>query len=175
MSQFRSTGGLDDTITSGGDRQFVAVNQRLQLNQLQPGEVRESINGRMEGFWKPRKNVQLVSPALTTGGNPLQLPFHILPSPYYLTITAVSYASNVVTITVAGHGLTIGQPGNLTISGITFTGTDNNGIKAVTATTVDELTFPVTGVSAVALGATPRITQINVNDAAASEVLAPVS
>jgi hypothetical protein len=116
--------------------------------------------------------VQLVSPALTTGGNPLQLPFHILPSPYYLAITNVSYAADVITITVAGHGLTIGQPGNLTISGITFTGTDNNGIKAVTATTVDELTFPVTGVSAVALGATPRITQINVNDAAASEVLA---
>ena len=172
MSQFRSTGGLDDSIASDGDRGFFAVNQRLQLNQLQPGEVRESVNGRIEGFWKPRKNVQLVSPALTTGGNPLQLPFHILPSPYYLAITAVSYAADVVTITVAGHGLTIGQPGNLTITGITFTGTDNNGIKAVTATTVDELTFPVTGVSAVALGATPRITQINVNDAAASEVLA---
>jgi hypothetical protein len=172
MSQFRSTGALDDSIASDGDRGFYAVNQRLQLNQLQPGEVRESVNGRMEGYWKPRKNVQLVNPALTTGGSPLQLPFHILPSPYYLAITAVSYASNVVTITVAGHGLTIGQPGNLTISGITFTGTDNNGIKAVTATTVDELTFPVTGVSAVALGATPRITQININDAAASEVLA---
>jgi len=77
MSQFRSTGGLDDSIASDGDRGFVSVNQRLQLNQLQPGEVRESINGRMEGFWKPRKNVQLVSPALTTGGSPLQLPFHI--------------------------------------------------------------------------------------------------
>jgi hypothetical protein len=205
----------------------------------------------MEGFWKPRKNVQLVSPALTTGGNPLQLPFHVLvvqktitsvtrvgttitvtaashgftngdsvyisgvgytsgTNPngtftisnvatntfdYTLTgadgsytttasttaanltknfraITAVSYAADVVTITVVGHGLTIGQPGNLTISGITFTGTDNNGIKAVTATTANALTFPVTGVSAVALGATPRITQININDAAASEVLA---
>jgi hypothetical protein len=205
----------------------------------------------MEGFWKPRKNVQLVSPALTTGGNPLQLPFHVLvvqktvtsvtrsgttitvtaashgfangdsvyisgvsytsgTNPngtftisgvatntfqYTLTgadgsyttsasttasnltqnfraITAVSYASNVVTITVAGHGLTIGVPGNLAISGITFTGTDNNGIKAVTAATANTLTFPVTGVTAVALGATPRITQININDAAASEVLA---
>jgi hypothetical protein len=251
MSQFRSTGGLDDSIASDGDRGFFAVNQRLQLNQLQPGEVRESINGRMEGFWKPRKNVQLVSPALTTGGSPLQLPFHVLVvqktitsvtrsgttitvtaashgfangnSVYisgvgytsganpngtftisgvatntfqytlagadgsytttlsttaanitqnFRTITAVSYSANVVTITVAGHGLTIGQPGNLIISGITFTGTDNNGIKAVTAATVNTLTFPVTGVSAVALGVTPRITQININDAAASEVLA---
>jgi hypothetical protein len=89
-----------------------------------------------------------------------------------LAITAVSYASDVVTITVAGHGLAIGVAGNLTVSDITFTGTNNNGVKAVTAATVDTLTFPVTGVTAVALGATPRITQIDINDAASSEVLA---
>ncbi len=172
MSQFRSTGGLDDAIGSDNDRGFFGVNQRLQLNQLEAGEVRESLNGRMEGFWRPRKSVVSVSPVLTTGGTPLNLPFHILPSPFYLAITAVSYSANVVTITVAGHGLTIGEAGNLTVSGITFTGTDNNGVKAVTAATVDTLTFPVTGVTAVALEATPRITQININDAASSDVLA---
>jgi len=172
MSQFRSTGGLDDAIAADGDRGFFGVNQRLQLNQLKPGEVRESLNGRMEGFWRPRKSVVSVSPVLTTGGTPLNLPFHILPSPFYLAITAVSYTANVVTITAVGHGLTIGEAGNLTVSGITFTGTNNNGVKAVTAATVDTLTFPVTGVTAVALGATPRITQININDAAASDVLA---
>jgi hypothetical protein len=172
MSQFRSTGGLDDAIAADGDRGFYGVNQRLQLNQLEAGEVRESLNGRMEGFWRPRKSVVSVSPVLTTGGTPLNLPFHILPSPFYLAITAVSYSANVVTITVVGHGLAIGEAGNLTVSDITFTGTDNNGVKAVTAATVDTLTFPVTGVTAVALGATPRITQIDVNDAAASDVLA---
>jgi hypothetical protein len=172
MSQFRSTGGLDDSITADGDRGFFGVNQRLQLNQLEAGEVRESLNGRMEGFWRPRKSVVSVSPVLTTGGVPLNLPFHILPSPFYLAITAVSYTANVVTITVAGHGLAIGEPGNLTISGLTFTGTNNNGVKAVTAATINTLTFPVTGVTAVALGTTPRITQININDAAASDVLA---
>ena len=172
MSQFRSTGGLDDSIAADGDRGFFGVNQRLQLNQLEAGEVRESLNGRMEGFWRPRKSVVSVSPVLTTGGTPLNLPFHILPSPFYLAITAVSYSANVVTITVAGHGLAIGVAGNLTVSGITFTGTNNNGVKAVTAATVNTLTFPVTGVTAVALGATPRITQININDAAASDVLA---
>jgi hypothetical protein len=251
MSQFRSTGGLDDAIAADGDRGFFGVNQRLQLNQLEAGEVRESLNGRMEGFWRPRKSVVSVSPVLTTGGTPLNLPFHVLvvektitsvtrsgttitvtanshgfsngdsvyisgvgyttgSNPngtfviagvatntfqYTLTgadgaytttasttagnitqnfraITAVSYSANVVTITVAGHGLTIGEAGNLTVSDITFTGTDNNGVKAVTAATVDTLTFPVTGVTAVALGATPRITQIDINDAAASDVLA---
>ena len=251
MSQFRSTGGLDDAIGSDNDRGFFGVNQRLQLNQLEPGEVRESLNGRMEGFWRPRKSVVSVSPVLTTGGTPLNLPFHVLVVQKTITsvtrsgttitvtanshgftngdsvyisgvgyttgsnpngtfviagvatntftytlagangayattasttagnltqnfkaITAVSYAANVVTITVFGHGLAIGVAGNLTVSGITFTGTNNNGVKAVTAATVNTLTFPVTGVTAVALGATPRITQIGINDAAASDVLA---
>ena len=251
MSQFRSTGGLDDAIGSDNDRGFFGVNQRLQLNQLEPGEVRESLNGRMEGFWRPRKSVVSVSPVLTTGGIPLNLPFHVLVVQKTITsvtrsgttitvtanshgftngdsvyisgvgyttgsnpngtfviagvatntftytlagangaytttasttagnitqnfraITAVSYASDVVTITVFGHGLAIGVAGNLTVSGITFTGTNNNGVKAVTAATVNTLTFPVTGVTAVALGATPRITQIDINDAAASDVLA---
>jgi hypothetical protein len=251
MSQFRSTGGLDDAIAADGDRGFFGVNQRLQLNQLEPGEVRESLNGRMEGFWRPRKSVVSVSPVLTTGGTPLNLPFHVLVVQKTITsvtrsgttitvtanshgftngdsvyisgvgyttgsnpngtfviagvatntfqytlagadgaytttasttagnitqnfraITAVSYTADVVTITVNGHGLAIGVAGNLTVSGITFTGTNNNGVKAVTAATVNTLTFPVTGVTAVALGATPRITQIDINDAAASEVLA---
>jgi hypothetical protein len=101
--------------------------------------------------------------ASTTAGNITQ---------NFRAITAVSYLANVVTITVNGHGLAIGVAGNLTVSGITFTGTNNNGVKAVTAATVNTLTFPVTGVTAVALGATPRITQIDINDAAASDVLA---
>jgi len=172
MSQFRSTGGLDDAIAADGDRGFFGVNQRLQLNQLEAGEVRESLNGRMEGFWRPRKSVVSVSPVLTTGGIPLNLPFHILPSPFYLAITAVSYTDDVVTITVAGHGLAIGVAGNLTVSGITFTGTNNNGVKAVTAATVDTLTFPVTGVTGITGTSSPRITQIDINDAAASDVLA---
>ena len=145
----------------------------MQLNQLQPGEVRESINGRIEGFWKPRKNVQLVSPALTTGGNPLQLPFHILPSPYYLDISNVSYSDPVVTITTStNHGLVVGVPGNITISNLSYTGNNPNGIRAVTVTTANQLTFSFAGAGTVGLGSTPRITQINVNDAAASEVLA---
>jgi hypothetical protein len=198
----------------------------------------------MEGYWRPRKSVVSVSPVLTTGGTPLNLPFHVLVVQKTITsvtrsgttitvtanshgftngdsvyisgvgyttgsnpngtfviagvatntftytlagadgaytttasttagnitqnfraIAAVSYSANVVTITVTGHGLTIGEAGNLTVSGITFTGTDNNGVKAVTAATVNTLTFPVTGVTAVVLGATPRITQIDINDA----------
>ena len=89
MSQYRSTGGMDDAIGEDGDSGFVGINQRNPLNQLQPGEVRESINGRMEGYWKPRKAVNVVSGQLTGGGSALTLPF-VLPSPIPINDNAVT-------------------------------------------------------------------------------------
>jgi hypothetical protein len=252
MSQFRSTGGLDDAIGSDNDRGFYGVNQRLQLNQLEAGEVRESLNGRMEGFWRPRKSVVSVSPVLTTGGTPLNLPFHVLvvqktitsvtrsgttitvtanspgftngDSVYisgvgyttgsnpngtfviagvatntfqytltgangaytttasttagnitknFLNIATASYASDLVTITTSvNHGLTVGQVGNLSVTGLNYSGSNPNGIRALTATNANTLTFPVTGVTSVTFAAGSKITQININDAAASDVLA---
>jgi hypothetical protein len=105
MSQFRSTGGLDDSIADAGDRGFYGVNRRLQLNQLEAGEVRESLNGRMEGFWKPRKAVIAQKTSLTTAGTPLRLPFFVIDTDK--TIASASRTSNVVTITTSSnHGLT---------------------------------------------------------------------
>jgi len=58
MSQFAQSGSaMDEGQSSDGDGGFLSVNQRLQLNQLEVGEVRESLNGRMEGYWKPRRVV----------------------------------------------------------------------------------------------------------------------
>ena len=89
MSQYRSTGGMDDAIAEDGDRGFIGINQRNPLNQLQPGEVRESVNGRMEGYWKPRKAVNVVSGQLTGGGAALTLPF-VLPSPVPINDNAIT-------------------------------------------------------------------------------------
>lgn len=76
MSQFAQSGSaMDSAIGEDVDRGFVSINQRLQLNQLREGEVRESLNGRMEGYWKPRKNVVSRTGALTTNQTALKLPF----------------------------------------------------------------------------------------------------
>lgn len=251
MSQFAQSGSaMDDAIREDVDRGFAGVNQRLQLNQLQPGEVRESLNGRMEGYWKPRKVVVSRTGALTTGATPLQLPFHMwavtrsisaassasglitittsvahgfstgdfvsvqgIPfvitnpngryqvtvtnstqftytavsgtstGPYAVnassvanglskTITAVSYSSDLVTLTIAGHGIAVGQVGNAIINGITFTGTDYNGIVPLTAATANTFTFPTSGVTGVSLGTNPRVTQLFIDDAANANVRA---
>lgn len=168
MSQYRSTGGLDDSIGEDVDRGFSGVNQRLQLNQLQETEVRESLNGRMEGYWRPRKGVVEKTSALTTGGTPLQLPFYLID--VAKTISSASYASNVVTITITGHGFEAGSSGYAVVAGLTFTGTDNNGPKVLTYVTTNTLSFPVTGVTGVS--GTGTLSQMPINDAANSNVRA---
>ena len=143
MSQFRSTGGLDEPIYEDMDRGFQSINQRLQLNQLQEFEVRESLNGRMEGYWKPRKGVVEKTGTLTTGSIPLQLPFHIFGSS--VTITAATITGGVVTLTTgSAHGL--GDGSVLTTEGIGYTsGTNPNGTFTATTASGTSIKYPLAG------------------------------
>jgi hypothetical protein len=170
MSQFAQSGSaMDDAISEDGDRGFAGINQRLQLNQLKPGEVRESLNGRMEGYWKPRKVVVSRTGALAVGGEPLQLPFYLID--VAKTISSASYASNVVTITMsANHGFEVGSSGYAVVAGLTFTGINNNGAKILTYVSANQLSFPVTGVTAVS--GTGTLSQMPINDNANANVRA---
>jgi|694.fasta_scaffold01984_53 hypothetical protein len=254
MSQFAQSGSaMDAAIGEDADRFFDRVNQRLQLNQLQEGEVRESLNGRMEGYWKPRKNVVSRTGALTTGGSPLQLPFLLTGTSVLITAASVtagvvtlttgsahglapgatlniagigyttgsdpngvftaatasastityalasgsgtytvsavepisevitstskaiassSLATNVVTITItAGHGFAIDTIGYGLIAGLTFTGTDPNGLRLLTYASATTMTFPVTAATTAVSGA-GTLSQAPINDDAAANVLA---
>ncbi len=174
MSQFRSTGGLDDSIADAGDRGFYGVNRRLQLNQLAEGEVRESLNGRMEGYWKPRKAVVAQKTSLTTAGTPLRLPFFVIDTDK--AIASASRTSNVVTITTSSnHGLTgtayvtLGNTATPAVQPLT-------GISAgsflMTVTGVNTLTFANNGADgSLTVGATGYL-HSQVNDNVVSDVRA---
>jgi hypothetical protein len=98
---------MSDAIATDGDTAFLGVNQRLQINELKPGEVRESINGRMDGYWKPRKGVVARSAGIATGGRTLTLPFFVIDFGATKTILSATWSSGVVTITTtSAHGLT---------------------------------------------------------------------
>jgi hypothetical protein len=75
-----------------------------------------------------------------------------------VTITSVSYATNVVTVTVTGgHGIpstAIRVPAF--ISGLTFTGTNHNGNNEITYISSTQFSFPVVGVTAVTTATTPQ-------------------
>ena len=149
MSQYAQSGSaMDDGQSSDGDGGFLSVNQRLQLNQLEVGEVRESLNGRMDGYWKPRKGVVARTSSLTSGGSPLQLPFFLID--VAKNITAASVTAGVVTITITGHGLTgtalarvAGLVGNVEMNGdvtLTVTGVDTLSYSVPTLTSISDQT-----------------------------------
>jgi hypothetical protein len=147
MSQFAQSGSaMDDAQASDGDGGFVGVNQRLQLNQLEVGEVRESLNGRMDGYWKPRRGVVARTGALVGGGSPLQLPFFLIDSAKTISNAAVSLG--VVTLTVTGHGLTVGETGVANVSGLAGNA-EMNGNFALTVTGANTLTYSVSGLTAI--------------------------
>ena len=128
MASYRSFGGLDDQPLIDGDVGFVGINQRERPSQLKAGEIVLSKNGRIDGYWQPRKGIDLKSGQLANSANPLNIPFILLDS--VQTISTASRTSNVVTINLsAAHGIasidlpayvTLGTPGVATqpITGI---------------------------------------------------------
>ncbi len=91
MSRYRSYGKLDDPFTSEGDTFFLRMNARLRPNQLKPGEVALSKNGRMnkDGTWQTRKGLSTLFGSITSGVNAIRLPYIIL---------SAQRQSNVVTL-----------------------------------------------------------------------------
>lgn len=161
MSQFAQSGSaMDDGQSSDGDGGFIGINQRLQLNQLETGEVRESLNGRMEGYWKPRKGIRARTGSLTSGGSPLTLPFFLIDSAK--NITAASVASGVVTITINSHGLTgtaLARVGGLAGN------VQMNGDFQLTVASANTLTYSVPGLTTITT-TTGTLSTTPINDAA---------
>lgn len=80
MSRYRSYGQLDDPFISEGDTFFLRMNARLRPNQLKPGEVALSKNGRMndDGTWQPRKGLSTLFGSITSGEDSIRIPYVIL-------------------------------------------------------------------------------------------------
>jgi hypothetical protein len=91
MSRYRSYGKLDDPFVTEGDTFFLRMNARLRPNQLKPGEVALSKNGRMnkDGTWQTRKGLSTLFGSITSGTNAIRLPYIIL---------SAQRQSNVVTL-----------------------------------------------------------------------------
>ncbi len=93
MTKYRTFGKLDDQFITEGDTFFTRMNARLRPNQLQPGEVALSKNGRMneDGTWQTRKGLNTLFGSITTGNDAIRLPW---------VATSAQRQSGVVTITL---------------------------------------------------------------------------
>jgi len=166
MSQFAQSGSaMDDAQASDGDGGFVGVNQRLQLNQLEVGEVRESLNGRMDGYWKPRRGVVARTGTLTSGGSPLQLPFLLIDAAKTIASASVPVAGTVRITFSAPHGFAVGAEGLARVAGLTGTGATISGDFVLRYYGASTMEYDVAGVTAITVG-TGTLSGTPIDDAA---------
>lgn len=83
MPRYASYGRTDSQLVADGDTAFARINQRLRPDQLKPGEVATSQNGRMDvdGAWQMRRGYRNVFGNITSGASapvlPINLPFNL--------------------------------------------------------------------------------------------------
>jgi hypothetical protein len=121
MTKYRTFGKLDDQFVTEGDTFFTRMNARLRPNQLQPGEVALSKNGRMneDGTWQTRKGLSTLFGSITTGNDAIRLPW---------VATSAQRASGVVTITLDDTPSLSFIPGdNITVADLGFSSDSPNG------------------------------------------------
>ena len=155
MPRYSKYGNNDSVIAEEGDRGFFRMNQRLRPDQLQPGELVLSQNGRMgiDGAWQVRKGIDQFGPVVASGTDALTLPFYL----YADTIpSSVTTGSNLITVNFAAPE--VFYDGTIVnVSGITGVTPDPNGNRTITVTggtdgAVTQFTYPLTGSSGTAAG-----------------------
>ena len=138
MSRYRSYGKLDDPFVTEGDTFFLRMNARLRPNQLKPGEVALSKNGRMndDGTWQPRKGLSTLFGSITSGTDAIRLPY---------VIQSASRSSGVVTIVLDDTPSLSFIPGeNITVADVDASIDGTHALASVNFTT-KTLTFANAG------------------------------
>jgi hypothetical protein len=138
VSRYRSYGKLDDPFVTEGDTFFLRMNARLRPNQLKPGEVALSKNGRMndDGTWQPRKGLSTLFGSITSGTDAIRLPYVIL---------SASRSSGVVTIVLDDTPSLSFIPGeNITVADVDSSINGTHALASVNFTT-KTLTFANAG------------------------------
>lgn len=142
MPRYTTYGRLDSQQVDDGDTAFQRINSRLRPDQLKPGEVAASQNGRMDvdGAWQVRKGISVFGTPIVAGDSALILPFYLYANK---TISSATRATTTVTITTStDHGFTSGTL--VSISGLTGT-ISPNGNRTITSTGSNTFTFTISG------------------------------
>jgi len=111
-----------------GDTFFLRMNARLRPNQLKPGEVALSKNGRMneDGTWQPRKGLSTLFGSITTGEASIRVPYIILSASRSQGITTIVLNDTPSLSFIPGDNITIDDvdpsvDGTHTLSTVNFT------------------------------------------------------
>ena len=143
MPRYSSYSGRDTPVAEEADVGFSRFNNRLRPDQLQPGELAMSVNGRMnvDGTWQVRPGVDTFGPKIGSIDESLSLPFNVWPQ---VVISSATRSGTTVTITTStNHGFSSSYVVAIVDVG---TGTVNpNGNKTITVTGIDTFTYTIAG------------------------------
>lgn len=142
MPRYDNFGALDSVFVDEADTYFQKVNARLRPDQLQPGELAESVNGRMDvdGAWQLRKGIDVLGDNIASSSEALIIPFYLYAT---VNITSADRVDDVVTVTTStNHSFTTAT--QVGIAGLTGS-VNPNGNRTITVTAPDEFTFTITG------------------------------
>ena len=163
MARYSSYGNLDNRIAEDLDQGFTGFNNKLRPDQLRPGILTESNNGRMDinGEWQPRRGIELFSSPFVAGV--FTLPFYLYES--IPAVSAFSRAGDVITVDFgSAHGIIDGTGVN--VSGLSYTGLINpNGNFIATVVDSDTITYTVTGLDSTPTG-TMAVTGMKIDSTA---------
>lgn len=140
MARYNSFGEKDSQFNDEVDVGFSRINARLRPDQLKPGELAVSVNGRMDidGAWQPRKGTNAFGPELGNSGEALIVPFYVWTN---RTISSATRSTTTVTITTSvAHGFTTST--QVGIFGLTGT-VNPNGNRTITVTGSTTFTFTI--------------------------------
>ena len=142
MPTYRSYGPLDSQILVDGDAGFARMNARMRPEQLQPGEVAYSQNGRMgtDGAWQTRKGIDYFAGAPTSSSEALVVPFYVYAN---VTISTATRSTDTVTVTTSGTH-SFNDASQVGIDGLTGI-VDPNGNRTITVTGATTFTFTISG------------------------------
>lgn len=133
---------IDAPFAEEQDTFFLTMNSRLRPDQLQPGQVAYSQNGRMDvdGAWQPRKGIDAFGEVLGDAAQGLTLPFYLYAN---VTISSAVRAGNTVTITTSTNHLfnTLTQVAILDVSGTV----DPTGNHTIVVTSPTTFTYSLSG------------------------------
>lgn len=136
MPRYSTYGARDDRVAEDGDRGFVGFNNRLRPDQLKPGILADSQNGRMglNGEWEVRKGIDEILTPLVSSGT-VTLPFTLVVD----NDAAITISSGNLIITGIDGSL-FKDGGKITLSNVSGITPDPNGVQTYTKSGTNELT-----------------------------------
>jgi hypothetical protein len=142
MPRYDNYGPRDSAVVSAQDTYFNGFNARLRPDELEPGILAYSQNGRMDvdGAWQPRNGIQYLGGTVAAPSYALLIPFYLYATK---SISSAARVNTVVTVTTStSHGFTTAT--QVGIDGLTGT-VDANGNRTITVTGATTFTYVIPG------------------------------